>query len=798
MKRCWMLLSILPLAAYVLLLLAFVSHIQREMLHDQLKSQMEEASERVQRLIDQEFAYLSGIAVSQALDSADLDGFRTAAELAWKERSSVYTIILNDRDQQLLNLRLGQGRKPSTWETESLTRVWETGRPTVGDLANGMFAIRVPVLRGGNVRYVLSEVLSPWILNDLLREIAAKGWLAALVDRRMTIVARSENADRYVGSSPTPDIVQNIRAGRTGLETVVTKDGIPAYSLTMPLEDTGWHLVIGIPQSTADASYRSMRWLLLGGGGVLVLLIAFGLWVGWRNVRSMESATENLSADLADAHRESDEKSALLAMVSHELRTPLTGIIGLSELLTNSYLDDQQKELVTRQTSAGRMLMGIVNDILDYSKIQANGIQLESVDFDVLAILEQSMALARPMADAKGLALAIGQTSGAVRWLRGDPTRLQQVINNFLSNAVKFTTHGEVRLSMGQERDGEGRILLKVAVRDTGIGIAHDQQERLFNRFAQANPAIAREYGGTGLGLSISKLLAERMGGRVGFESVAGQGSTFWLAIPFDEAKEPARSPVAATAPASEEEGPKERILLVEDDGVGRFLTQTILQRSGYTVVAALDGREAIETIQRHDFDLVLMDTHMPVMNGIEATRAIRALGGAYARVPIWALTGSTFQSDIEDCLSAGMDGHLAKPFLPKELLSTVRHGLEKRHAPESAAKPSLIDRGMQDAMVSSIGQEKVDELQSLFLDWLKSVRAAFPAADTDPDALFEESHRLIGSAGMFGYARIVEAARALCHACQSGDAALVAREHVRLLAEMDAVRETRDVMPAS
>lgn len=791
-NRYWIALSILPLVLYILFLLFVVSHIENQVTKGNIAKQLDDVSERIQGILNQEVSYLSGIAVSQKLDSANLDEFRMAAELAWKERRSVYTIILNDREQQILNLRLGEKQKLPIWEPESLKRVWETGKPVVGDLVNGMFAVRVPVLRGGTVRYVLSEILSPRILSDLLHaEIAHKGWIAAVIDRRMTILARSEDADRYVGSSPTADIVQNIQAGRNGLEKMLTKDGVPSYGSVVPLGESGWHLVIAIPESVAEASYRPMRWVLLGGGGgMLALLVVFGLWMGWRNVGKLETAKENLSTDLANAHRESDEKSAFLAMISHELRTPLTGIIGISELLTNSYLDDQQQELVKRQKTAGKMLMTIVNDILDYSRIQANGIQLETIDFDILAVLEQSMALAKPLADAKGLALVIGEAPSMTRWLRGDPTRLQQVINNFLNNAVKFTARGEVRLSIEQETLGEDRILLRVSVQDTGIGIPTHQQARLFKRFNQANPSIAREYGGTGLGLSICKLLVELMGGTIGFESTPGKGSVFWFAVPFAKAAETVESATEPVAPAAAPETPKGRILLVEDDGVSQFLTRAILEKNGYTVVVAVDGLEAVDAVQRHAFDLVLMDMHLPMLDGIGATRAIRALGGDCARLPIWALSGSVLQQDIESCVSAGMDGHLAKPFMPRDLLSTVEGGLEKGRSPDPAAKPSPIAPDTQEAMISSIDQDKANELQAMFFEWLRGARAEFPAADAEPGALYEVAHRLIGSAGMFGHFPIVTAAQALCHACRSQDDALIAREHARLLAEVEKVCE--------
>ncbi|MCG5241666.1 ATP-binding protein [Azospirillum doebereinerae] len=799
-RRRWLSLALLPLAAYVLLLLAAVSYVQSQMLHERLNDQLEKVSDSVQQILAQEIAYLSGIAISKTLDAADLDGFRVAAELAWRERPAVYTIVLNDEDQQLLNLRLGKGRKPPIWEADSLKRVWATGKPAVGDLVNGMFAVRVPVLRDGKVRYVLSEILDPQMFNNLLHaEFSAKGWIAALIDRRLTILARSENAERFVGLSPTSDIVRNIRTGRTGLEKVITKDGIPSYGAVVPLGGSGWYLGIGIPESVAEASYQSTRWLLIGGGGaLLVVMIAFGLWIGWRSVGMLEDKTEVLSANLVNAHRESDEKSTFLAVMSHELRTPLTGIIGFSELLTNSGLDEQQKEWVLHQRIAGRHLMAIINDILDYSKAQAGGIRLEVIDFDVVAMLEEAMALSRPMADAKDLALVIGETSGTARWLQGDPTRLQQVVNNFLSNALKFTAKGEVRLSMGQESIGESRILLKITVQDTGIGVPADQQGRLFKRFNQANSAVAREYGGTGLGLSICKSLVELMGGTIGFESVAGQGSAFWFSVPLAVGSEPVKNMVETVDCAPADSGPRARILLVEDSRVNQFLTRTILERDGYRVALAADGAEAVDKIQRDRFDLVLMDVHLPVLDGVGATRAIRALGDGYARIPIWALTGSVVEEDIRSCLSAGMDGHLAKPFLPKDLLSIVKRSLEQRRSSGAAPNPPTLDPEMYRAMVSSLGQEKMDELQAVFFDWLRSAKAEFPDPRTDWNALHEEAHRFIGSAGMFGYFRIVEAARELCQACQSLDSARVERSHARLLAEVDAACETQGTMRMS
>ncbi|WP_179166207.1 ATP-binding protein [Azospirillum agricola] len=781
------------------------------MLREQLQGEMEALSQSVQRTLSQEIAYLSGVAISKTLDSDNLDDFRAEAELARRMRPTVSNIILNDERRQIFNLRLTPDQpRPSLLDPESLSAVWITRQPVIGNLVNGKIALRVPVLRQGQVRYVLSEIITHQTFDELLsRNVAAKGWIAALIDGSMTILARSEQGEAFVGASPTPSTIAAIQNGRTELGRTTMKSGAPAYGAVVPIPGTGWYLMMSIPDSVAERSYRPVRLLLVAGGGLALLAaIALALSAVWSRVGRLESQTRTLSTDLDDAHRQSDEMSAFLAMMSHELRTPLTGILGFSDLLAKSPLDDQQREWVTFQRATGQTLMSIINDILDYSKIEAGRVELEIIDFDLRRMLRQCIALVKPMAAIKALSIRVEVAPDMPRWLRGDPTRLQQVIGNLLNNAVKFTEHGEIRLFVGQVPEEEGRSRLRVAVQDTGIGIPADRCDRLFQRFSQANSSTTREYGGTGLGLAICKSLVELMGGRIGVDSIEGRGSSFW----FEVSLPLAAAPAADAAPAEPARGQAgARILLVEDNRINQILARTVLERAGYDVMVAGDGAEAVAAVRRAPVDLVLMDLHLPVLDGAGATRAIRALDGPTGGVPILALTADAFHSTVAACREAGMDGHVAKPFFPNDLLAAVDEALRRgrpagpadtpapaaspppRPAPPrpprpkpSMPKPPRPESAMRDAMASAIGETHLVALQDAFLKRAAAARTELIFARADRDALCETAHRLIGAAGMLGYSAIVSAARALCEACRTGDEGAVVQGVATLVAELN------------
>jgi signal transduction histidine kinase/CheY-like chemotaxis protein len=368
-------------------------------------------------------------------------------------------------------------------------------------------------------------------------------------------------------------------------------------------------------------------------------------------------------------------KSQSLACMSHEIRTPLNGVLGLTELLLKTPLTEDQRLLVQTAHSSGEILMRLLNDILDFSKIEAGKLELEQEPFQIASAVRGAVDLLAVQGRSKGLAINLHIDPGADLTVLGDAARVKQIVGNLLSNAIKFTHQGFVSVRLDVNGDSGSQRSFEITVRDSGIGMPEQTQRRIFNPFAQADLSTAREYGGTGLGLTIVKRLAELMHGAVSVSSVPGSGSTFCVRIPLAVAATagPALANPGALAPSHHTQW---RILVAEDNQTNQLLLRRLLENAGYLVDIAEDGMEALAALRARDYHLVLMDARMPRLDGLAATREIRALSEPKCRVPVIALTANAFAKDRDLCLAAGMDDYVSKPFAGEHLLAKCRDWL--------------------------------------------------------------------------------------------------------------------------
>jgi CheY-like chemotaxis protein len=372
--------------------------------------------------------------------------------------------------------------------------------------------------------------------------------------------------------------------------------------------------------------------------------------------------------------------------MSHEIRTPLNAITGLVYLLKRDGASGKQAERLEKIADAGHLLLGIINDILDLSKIEAGKVVLESLPLSLPAIAANIVSMLQDRTQAKGLQLTL-ESEAMPHHLLGDPTRISQALLNYASNAVKFTESGRVTLRLRQIEEDDGSALVRFEVEDTGPGIDAETQARLFSAFVQADSSTTRKHGGTGLGLAITRNLARLMGGEAGVESEPGCGSTFWFTarLAKDEMRTgQAERGHAPSAAQTEEELAREyagcRILLVEDEPINREVALELLENTGLAVDVAEDGAEALAMAERNDYALVLMDMQMPRMDGLQATREIRRLPQRQT-IPIVAMTANAFAEDKARCFDAGMNDFVAKPIDPDQLFATLLRCLRRSQA---------------------------------------------------------------------------------------------------------------------
>jgi PAS domain S-box-containing protein len=503
-----------------------------------------------------------------------------------------------------------------------------------------------------------------------------------------------------------------------------------------------------------------------------------------RDTTLQKAAEQALHNAKQRAEAAANAKSEFLANMSHELRTPLTAILGVTDLLlARDYSSAEQRDFLELQRTAGRGLLMLINDVLDFSRIEAGQLAIESVPFSLPEKVKNCMALVADDAARKGLELISSIAEDVPDVVLGDPARLRQILVNLLSNAVKFTDRGSIKLTV--ERSAQDPPALRFAVADTGIGIASEKLPLLFDRFVQADSSTTRRFGGTGLGLAISKRLAHLMDGRIDAESDQGRGSIFSLTVPLRE-PDATDVPVAlAVAPAQHA---AYRILLAEDNDLNRQIISAVLGQAGHHVVSVGNGAEAMAAAWRGGFDLILMDVQMPGMDGYAAVRGIRAAEHGESRVPIIGLTANALADEAERCRAAGMDLHVPKPvdwprlFAAMAGLVAEPRGSEIGLADEAAgdpAKPALdvLDRAKLTELRVRLGEINTESLLQMFV---LDAQGQFAARPDDLAALARDAHNFAGSAGMLGFPELTQASRTLEAAASSGKDVAAALEHCR------------------
>ena len=704
--------------------------------------------------------------------------------------------------------------------------------------AEGTYSLRAPPLAGKELRQLGAD------FNHMLQEISRRD--AALIESRDTLEQRVSDRTRelefevaergraesalqqrtsflntLIASSPIAIIVMGLDAH--------CQSANPAFLTLFGFSDQEFigksvrNLIAPAPLGEEiEVSVRQMRAhqvvhyttrrvrkdaqiidVEVHGVPLLVNSEVCGFLVLYQDITERLKVEQRLREAKEAAEAASRAKSEFLANMSHEIRTPMNGIIGMTELTLDTELSAEQRDYLTMVKSSADSLLGVINDILDFSKIEAGRLDLESVPLSPLDCVEEALQPLALRARQKGLELTWSVEGDIPDVVRGDPTRLRQILINLVGNAIKFTKQGEVSVKAARIPSSASGVEIRFAVSDTGIGIPTEKHQHIFEAFSQADSSTTRQFGGTGLGLSISARLVKLMGGKIGLESAPNQGSKFFFTLPFATAAPTDRAGSELAKPAHV---PHSRIglqlLLVEDNAVNQKLGERLLSKMGHHVTLASNGQLAVNLALRKKFDLILMDIQMPVMSGTEATRLIRASekksGG---HVPIIAMTAHAMAGDAEKFFDAGMDGYVSKPVRQSLLRAEIDRLTSSKSILEDSAMDNSNDRSLPGVNFPEL-LARVENDRELLRDLLLIFKEEFPrhfhalqeaVSRGDSEQVASVSHALKGMLSNLAATRAAACAAALEHIGRAKDApsfakALVALEHesLCLIPEMD------------